>query len=92
MERNIVNFYELDPQWQEEAISNLGDCAEEASYLEPLEDANPEEHILWDLTEAMSNEGNHEGFQYNCSMGISNNSAMLIMADEEFETCKIKFV
>ena len=56
---NIINFYDLDPEWQTEAISNLDDFAIEALYFEPEEAHNPAEHILWDLSEAMPATGNH---------------------------------
>ena len=92
MKRSIINFYELDEKWQEEALSNLDELAEEALYLEPEEDANPEEHVLWDLTEAMHGEGTCEGFRYNATIGISNNSAMLLNVDDSGEEAEIKFV
>lgn len=92
MERNIINFYELAADWQAEAISNLEDMAEETLYLEPDDDAIPEKHILWDFSEVMAREGEHEGFRYNATMGISNNSGMLLHIDDSFETCRIKFV
>ena len=83
---NIINFYELDPEWQAEAISNLDEFAIEALYFEPEEAHNPTEHILWDLSEVMPHAGVHEsGFQYNCVMGISNNTAMLIYLDDSGE-------
>jgi hypothetical protein len=90
--RAIVNFYELDPKWQKEALSNLDESAEEALYLEPEEDTNPEEHVLWDLTEAMRGEGVSDGFRYNATIGISNNSAMLLNVDDNGEEAEIKFV
>ena len=92
MERNIVNFYELEEKWQAEAIRNMGDMAEETLYLEPDDDAIPEKHILWDFSEVMAREGEYEGFKYNATMGISNNSGMLLNIDNSFETCAIKFV
>ena len=90
--RNIINFYELDEKWQVEAISNLGEIAEENHYLEPDETATPEKHILWDLNECMLHKGTHDGFQYNAVIGISNNSAMLLNIDNAFETATIKIV
>ena len=93
MKKNIINFYELDEKWQAEAISNLDGMAMETSYLEPEEDQEPEKHILWDLSECMPYDGTTEdGFVYNASIGISNNSAMLLDIDDTFETAKIKFV
>lgn len=92
MERNIVNFYELEEEWQAEAISNLDDMAYDTLYLEPDDDATPEKHILWDFSEVMAREGEHEGFEYNATMGISNNSGMLLNIDDCFETCTIKFI
>ena len=83
---NIINFYDLDPEWQTEAISNLDDFAIEALYFEPDDDDSPEKHILWDMTEVMHHAGVHEsGFQYNCVMPISNNTAMLIYMDSSGE-------
>ena len=88
----IVSFYELEKNWQDEAKSNLDECAEESLYLEPDEDSNPEEHVLWDLSECMPAIGVHEGFKYNATMAISNNSAMLLNIDDNGEEAKIKFV
>jgi hypothetical protein len=80
---NILNFHELSEEWQEEAISNLDEFAQEASYLEPDESHNPVEHVLMDLNEAWRAEGAHEnGFEYNATIGISNNSAMLLNISE----------
>jgi hypothetical protein len=90
--RNIVNFYGLNEKWKVEAISNLDDMAEETMYLEPEDDAIPEKHILWDLSECMPRKGVHAGFEYNAVITISNNSGMLLNIDENFETCTIKFV
>ena len=90
--RNIVNFYELSEAWQREAISNLDEIAEETYFLDPDDDAIPEKHILWDLNECMSCKGNHEGFEYNAVITISNNSGMLLNIDDNFETATIKFV
>ena len=92
MKRAIINFCELSDLWQEEAISNLGEYAEETMYLEPEEDSNPREHILWDLSEAMRGSGSHEGFEYNATIGISNNSAMLLNVNDSGEEAEIKFV
>jgi len=90
--RNIVNFYELPEEWQVEAIENLDGRAEENYYLEPLPDQNPGEHILFDLEEAMKVEGKTNGFKYNAVIGISNNTAMLLNIDSNFETAETMFV
>ena len=92
MKRSIINFYELSEEWQAEAKSNLDELAEEAMYLEPEEGLNPTEHVLWDLTEAMRGEGISDGFRYNATIGISNNSAMLLNVDDNGEEAEIKFV
>ena len=83
---NIINYFELSDVWQKEARSNLDEFAEEASYLEPIDGHTPEAHVLWDLNEAMRGSGTHEGFEYNATIGISNNSAMLLYVDDAFET------
>ena len=90
--RNIISFWELPEEWQKEAISNLDEYAEESLYLEPKENQNPKENILWDLTEAMPNEGEHEGFIYNAVITISNSSAMLLNIDNDSETAEVKFI
>ena len=90
--RNIISFWELPKKWQKEAISNLDEYAEESLYLEPEENQNPEENILWDLTEAMPNEGEHKGFTYNAVITISNNSTMLLNIDNDSETAEVKFI
>ena len=92
MKRAIINFCELSDLWQEEAISNLGEYAEETMYLEPEDDCNPKEHVLWDLNECMRASGIHKGFKYNASIGISNNSAMLLNVSDSGEEAEIKFV
>ena len=92
MKRSIISFYELSEAWQAEAKSNLDEYAEEAIYLEPEEGLNPQDHILWDLNEAMRGSGIHEGFKYNATIGISNNSAMLLNIDDNGEEAEIKFV
>ena len=61
-------------------------------YLEPEEGLNPQDHVLWDLNEAMRGSGIHEGFKYNATIGISNNSAMLLNIDDNGEEAEIKFV
>jgi len=73
--RNVVSFYELSPEWQIEARSNLDDYAEEYSYFEPLDNDIPSKHILWDLSECMRVP---KGERYNGVIGISNNSAMAV--------------
>ena len=90
--RNIIGFYELDKKWQKEAKRNLDEFAEETMYLKPLSRHTPEKYILWDLSECMKYEGEHEGFKYNAVINISNNSAMLLDIDDTFETAKIKIV
>ncbi len=90
--RAIVNFWELSPEWQEEAKSNLDEYAEENSYLEPEDNQNPKEHILWDLSDTVASKVIHEGFEYNAIMGISNNSGMLLKIDETGESAEILFV
>ena len=94
MKRAIINFYELSDEWQDEARRNAASEveAEETMYLEPDDDANPKEHILWDLNEAMRGSGNHKGFKYNATIGISNNSAMLLNVSDNGEEAEIKFV
>jgi hypothetical protein len=90
--RKIIDFFELSDDWQKEALRNLDDLAITENYLEPLPGTNPEKHILWDLHEAMRQEGDHEGFDYNAVITISNNSAMLLNIDEGFEMAEIKYV
>ena len=92
MKRSIISFYELSEAWQAEAKSNLDEYAEETMYLEPEEGLNPQEHVLWDLNECMPASGEHEGFKYNATIGISNNSAMLLNIDDNGEEAEIKFV
>ena len=89
---NILNFHELPEKWQEEAKSNLGEYAEETLYLEPDDDSNPSKHILWDLSECMRQTGNHNGFEYDAVIGISNNSAMLLKLSDDGSSATIKFV
>ena len=86
--RNIINFYELSNEWQKEAISNLDGMAEEQSYLEPLITCNPKEHVLWDLSECYPVENE----EYNATITISNNSAMLLNIDDTFETAEVWYV
>lgn len=97
--RAIINYFELSEAWQEEAKSNLDEYAEEASYLEPEEDYDPNV-VLWDLENCISNyetsgtvhTANHEGFRYNATIGISNNSAMLLRVSDDGEEAEIIFV
>lgn len=86
--RSLVNFYELSEDWQEEALSNLGEYAMENYFIEPEENQTPIEHILWDLSEAMSIS---EGI-FNAVISISNNSAMLLSIDDNYEEVKFKFI
>ena len=88
----IINFYELSEGWQAEAKSNLDEYAEETMYLEPQDNENPKDHVLWDLTEAMRQEGEHEGFKYNAVIGISNNSAMLLNVNDSSDEVEYIFV
>ena len=92
MKKAIINFYELSDEWQAEARRNLDEYAEDALYLEPEEDANPEEHVLWDLNEAMRGSGNHKGFEYNATIGISNNSAMLLNINDNGDEAEFIYV
>ena len=92
MKRSIINFHGLSEEWQKEAKSNLDEYAEETLYLEPEINTNPEEHVLWDLSECMPIPGTHEGFEYNATIGISNNSAMLLNISDDGEEAEIKFV
>ena len=92
MKRAIINFYELSDEWQAEARRNLDEYAEDALYLEPEEDASPEEHVLWDLNEAMRGSGTHEGFEYNATIGISNNSAMLLNISDDGDEADFIYV
>jgi hypothetical protein len=87
---NIINFYGLPEEWQDEAISNLDELAYDTLYLEPVEGHDPREHILWDLLSAMRHEGVHEGFEYNAVITISNNSALLLNIDNDMETTQVK--
>ena len=86
--RALVNFYELSEDWKEEAINNLGEFARENYFIEPDDNETPENHILRDLSEAMHIS---EGI-FNAVIGISNNSAMLLSIDDNFEQVKFKFV
>jgi len=86
--RPLVSFYELSDEWQTEALSNLGEFARENYFIEPEEGQTPEEHILWDLSEAMRIS---EGI-FNAVISISNNSAMLLSVDDNHEEVKFKFI
>jgi len=88
---NIISFYELSEEWQAEAISNLDEYAQENHYLEPDCEYDPD-IVLWDLSECMRASDMHEGFEYNGTIGISNNSAMLLNIDDSFETCQYIYV
>ena len=86
--RDIVNFCELSEEWQTEAINNLDDEANEALYLEPLEDQNPLEHVLYDLVGCMPVDDQ----EYNAVIDISNNSAMALDISDCFETAEVWFI
>ena len=90
-QRNIVSYYDLSPEWQVEAKRNLDDYAEENSYLEPTKPYN-ENLVLWDLAECMPHKGIYNGFEYNATIGISNNSAMLLNISDDGESAEILFV
>ena len=96
MEKNnstaIVSYWELSEEWQAEADSNLDEYEKDARYLEPSENTTPEKHVLFDLNEAMRVEGFHEGFEYNASIGISNNTAMLLNVSDDGESATFLFV
>jgi len=68
----VVSFWELEPQWQTEARSNLNEYAEENNYLQPLETDDPKINCLWDLSTCMPVENE----EYNAVISISNNSAL----------------
>ena len=83
MKRAIINFYGLSDEWRAEARRNLDEFAEETLYLEPDLRENPEDHVLWDLSEAIPNKGNYKEFEYNASICISNNSSMLLKISDD---------
>ncbi len=83
---SLIGYHELSEEWQAEARSNNDEYAEEATYFEPEEEHNPEEHVLWDLNDATRASGSHEGFIYNAVIGISNNSAMLLNVSDDAES------
>jgi len=88
--RNIVNYYELTSDWQDEALSNLGaKQALEALYLEPLEDQNPFQHVLYDLTEAMRMPS---GSKYHAVIGISNCLALGLVFDDTMEQVTVSYL
>jgi len=84
--RDIISFYELSEQWQSEAIDNLGEGANEAYYLEPLETDNPQEHILWDISEAMPT-GKQKAV-----ISISNNSALKLYFNSDYTEAVMRFI
>ena len=88
---NIISYYELSEEWKAEARSNLDEYAEENYYLEPTCEYDPN-IVLWDLSEAMRQTGNHEGFAYNAVITISNNSAMLLNISEDGEEAEFIYV
>lgn len=89
--RRVVNYFELSEEWQKEAVRNLDKLAEGSSYLEPFDHNNPNDHVLWDLSECMPiNPPDENGF--NAVIGISNNSAMLLKFDDSMESAEVKIV
>jgi len=84
---NIISYYELSDDWKNEALNNLDEYAIEAMYLEP--DCDYDENIvLWDLNECFPYDGNYKGFKFNATIGISNNTAMLLNIDDSGETAE----
>ena len=79
--RSIVTYYDLSPEWQAEARSNLDDQAEDQLYIEPLDHQTPGKHYLLDFSECIrtGNDGYDGGWQ------VSNNSSISIKihADNE---------
>jgi hypothetical protein len=73
-EQVIVSYWDLSPEWKEEARRNLDEFAEEASYFEPDPEHNPKEHILWDLSECMRVDNE----EYDGVIGISNTGAIAV--------------
>ena len=91
--RNIISFYELSEAWQGEARFNLDEHAEDAMYLEPDCEYDPN-IVLWDLSEAMRAEGTdlYSGFKHNAVITISNNSAMLLNISDDGEEAEFIYV
>ena len=90
VKRNIKNFYELPAQWQQEARNNL-DNPEEILYLEPAENDNPSEHVLWSLDEAIPT-GTTTKDYYQAIIGISNNSALELWLDNNMEYAYVRMI
>ena len=85
--RNIISFWELPPEWQEEAKRNSDDY-EDISYLEPLASHNPRKHVLWDLSECIqTNDPHMDGV-----IGISNNSALAVKLSSCDEVAIVWFI
>lgn len=84
--RAIVSYFELSEQWQSEARDNLGAGAEETLYLEPLETDNPQEHILWDLSEATT------AGRQKAILPISNNSSLKLYFNEDYSEAVMRFI
>lgn len=89
--RRIISFYDLSEDWQKEAISNLDEYAEESLYLEPEQDYDSN-IVLWDLSTCMRQNGEHNGFDYNAVISISNNSAVLLNIDDAGYAAEIMFI
>ena len=91
--RKIVNFFELSPVWQQEAIKNLGkECAEEAYYLEPYPWYKPEEKVLTDLTECIRVNNPEDADGANGVISMTNSCAMMLRIDEDLESAMVWFV
>ena len=86
--RQIVNYFELSPEWQKVADSNLDEYAEDTQYFMPEDDDDPEKHILWDLSNCMRT--SHP--DYDGVIGISNNSAMAVKLSECGESAETRFI
>jgi len=82
--RQIVNFYELSPEWQKEAKSN-SEYAEDQYYLKPKNTEKPEDNILISLETAMQQKGEYNGFIYNAYIVISNCFSYLLNISDDFE-------
>ena len=89
--RNIISFYDLSEDWQKEAKSNLDEYAEEAMYLSPIIDYDPNK-VLWDLSTCMKQTGEVNGFNYNAVISISNNSSMLLNVSSCGTSAEIMFI
>ena len=90
--RKIVSFFELSPVWQQEAIENLGECAEEAYYLEPFAGTSPKEKYLTDLTECIRVDNPEDANGANGVISISNICAMMLRIDENFESADVWYI